>query len=867
MVREGRVEALEARFRGGRTPEELRLLAVAAANQAARLRDQEQRHRAFRRAEARYLTWISAAERDREVEWPQRVVNGAVARVAFAAMILTRWATVDLDTFEITAGKGGDSARLVELLLKARDACEQVLARVQPLADELRSGGAEVEDRYLALGIYDAVPGLLLDARFHLAWANLYLSMVDAANVERRTQGLRAAERTFQELIDSGRSGENIARCLLGLALTLREQQRYDDARRHFELALGETEDGALRARIVYELARSELGAGRFDEARRLLRPLLKDPDELRPDEQAALLYVNLAHLWEANSHLLEAVWLEKSAATSPAPTAVLLRAKQAREVGLRKMNELAGRGGSWPGLVQLFVADVVDPEAPKETLSPAELLFAARQLSQMRQYRHALEYLKEAARRSELPRDLAGETLFELGVCHYRCLEKRAAAEAFERLARELPSDGRAAQAIGYAYQLWAEQAERTGRPEDYLRVADVLTYLLDSFPDHEQRSEALWWLPIALQAAGRYRDAARRYHNVPPNSPHWEEACYRAALCERLLFEAERGGLSPEALQRRADQAVERLATYAREALARADSAADPAALRRWSAAALVSAAELLVSPGVERHQRALELLAGFEQRYPDSPELGRVLAARIEAYRGLRQPQRAAEVVAEFLHAVSPEQAGPTLATVARGLEEEVERLEREGKTDAARQLATQALATFEQLQAWVEADPARVDHREAVWYGLARMNHLAGRYQDAATLVRRLLAADPRNGDYRRLRALVLTASLPADATPQQLAAACEAWAVLLRDPGLRTAHPQRYWEARCHLLELLLRQGRAAEVEAAIRQERIWYPDLAGPWDAQLEELYQQALRQLGRQGPASGPTGTPQPRP
>jgi hypothetical protein len=79
--------------------------------------------------------------------------------------------------------------------------------------------------------------------------------------------------------------------------------------------------------------------------------------------------------------------------------------------------------------------------------------------------------------------------------------------------------------------------------------------------------------------------------------------------------------------------------------------------------------------------------------------------------------------------------------------------------------------------------------------------------------------------------------------------------------MLRDPALRSAAPERYWEARYHYLELMLRGGEAAAVENAIRQERVWYPELGGRgWEAKLNALYERAVEQMEATGGASQPS-------
>ena len=857
LVREGMVEALHAHFHGGRTAEELRLLALAQTNKAARVRDEQRRQEAFKDAEARYLAWVAVVEQDRKTERVQRLVNATMARVTCASMILSQWAATDLDEFEITAGKRSNTKRLLDLLLKTREFLDRAAETLRPLVDELldadRQRDGKAEEQYLIAGIYDTIPQLQLDVRFNRAWTNLYIAMVAAKDVSQRVEALRAAERDFLELVDSDQSGETAGRCRLGLAMTLREQGRYEEARRHFEVALQGADNVALAAQIRYELARGEIRHGRFEEARVVLRSLSeKDPEALAPADQPARFHINLAHLWEANSHLEEALLLEQAADKSAARQAVRTRAAQARETGLRKMNRLASRGGSWPALVQLFVSDTIDSAADEKTQSAAELLFAARQLMEEKEYSRALTQLQAAARRENVPPDLAAEILYELGVCHYRREQTRAAAEMFARVAREHRSHAKSDRAVTYAYQLWARLAEQSKRREDYLCLADVLLNLVQSYPEHEQRAEAMWWLPVALQAGRRYREASEHFGNVPADSPQYEEAQYRRVLCKRLSFESSRDSLSPAELRAPALTVAKELIEYAERAYQRVDTNGDPPARRARSAEALVSAAEVYVSEGVGRSQQGLDLLADFEQRYEDRAQIGRVLAVRISAHRALHEYDQAAQVVELFLRTVPPEQAGGTLAVVARGMQEEVERLEGEGEVEAARRVADQSIPTFEELEKWVLAESSRAKYLDAVRYGLARMCYVAGQYGPARELTARLLAEDDRNGDYQRLNALVLTAIATEQPAPPRLARAREAWGVMLRDPLLRTAAPQRYWEARYHYLEIMLREGKAAEVENAIRQDRVWYPDRGETeWDQKLDELYERAVAELG----------------
>jgi tetratricopeptide (TPR) repeat protein len=137
---------------------------------------------------------------------------------------------------------------------------------------------------------------------------------------------------------------------------------------------------------------------------------------------------------------------------------------------------------------------------------------------------------------------------------------KRRPAAEVFGKLAVEYRGHAKAAQAATFAYQLWGQVAERSRASADYLQLAATLRNLLESFGDHPQRAEALWLLPVALQLAGRFDEAAGEFAKVAETSPHWEEAQY-------AFFEANR--------------AVARAGTYARR-IARGPDAPDAPTFR---------------------------------------------------------------------------------------------------------------------------------------------------------------------------------------------------------------------------------------------------------------------------------------------
>jgi len=866
LVRRGDVVVLEARFGAAPTLEQLRALALAHANRARGLADGDARQREFAAAEQRFAAWIDAVQKQSDKERAQVAVELAEARLAYATIVATQWAAADLDQLDLTGGRRFDRQRLAGLLHKARQQCDQAHELLRPLREELERGGTRAEDQFLTLGVYDALARLRREAAYRLGWVSLYQAIVADGDAGQRAAALGAAERSFRELLDTALAGEAAARSAQGLGMALRELGRFDEAARQFERALQASGSAALAAQVRYEWARSDLAAGKFEDARLRLRPLLERPPDAKADEPVAVFYANLARLLEANSFLVEAGALHR-VVRGGGDDVLAQRAAKLHETGLVKFNELAIRDGAWPALVQLYVDDVIDPHAAAGALTPLELLFTARRLAAEAQYDEALRRLSAAGSRPSVAPELAAEILFQTGLCHDQRGAKREAAAAFERIAREHRRSVRAPVAAGYACQLLAAVAEESVQTADYQRLIELLTFTHQTWPQHERRAELQWWLPVALQAVGRYSEAAEQFRRVPQESAHADEGRYRAVLCERMALEVDRSRLTSDELRARAERCIAALQNYAQAATSRAEAAGD-ARTGQWAAAALVHAAELCLSPGVERYADALALLDEVDRRGADDASAARALAARITAYRGLGRFDEAARVVEGYLTARptgagSPpsEQAVDVLATLADSMRREVEQLEADGQTQEARRLAAAAVPVFERLHTQLagtaagRSDAARL---RAVRLGLARMQRLTGQYEAARALLAELLKDDPRDGVARRLYAQTLTASLPEGPSREQVVAAKEAWAAILGDMTLRESAPDRYWEARYHFLSLLLREGQAAQVEAAIRQEGVWYPELGGPaWHERLEGLRRQAAAAAGSPPPST----------
>lgn len=867
LARDGMVEVLDRRIGDSRAPQDLALRARAQSVAAGQIGDRAMREAAFAEAEQRYAAWIDALVASAEGEALVREVAVCAARAELGGMLLSRWAAIELREFEISSGRRGDAAALRGVLGRAASVLEEAEQAAARLVAPLAAGESGAEQRYLLHGVYDAVWNVSREADANLAWARLYLAMLTDAAAPQRTTLLRQAEEQFRGLARQRLAGEAGARVWLGLAAALREQEQDEEAVRAADQAVQASAGGALEAQARCELARCHLRAERFQEARAVLGATVQAAARQTNSPAAAPgFYENLALVLDAKSHLLEAAVLERGITTAAAASALLRSAERRREDGLSAMARLAARGGPWPELVNLHMREWIRPDADPQRLSTLELLLTARVLLEQDDAGAALPLLRAAAERRDDAAALRGDVLAALGDCHVRRGDLGAAAEVYTELAQELPTHPNAPEAIDLARRLQARVAEQGGAAEDYRKLVRVLRLMLDRFTDHPAADEARWWLPLALQGVGEYAAAAEAFAAVPDSSPHAAEAEYRRLVCRRMEIETAAGAHEPPDAARLFAIAVE-LERYAQTGRRQGREAPlDDAAARRWRAAAGIEAARIwlrrsrpqgrgadatVADPG-----RALDLLERAAELCDES-QRSDVETLRIEALLRLGRVEDALAAVAPLAEAAQGS-AIATAATIGRTLHAELDRLETAEDLGAAGELTRRALPLFEQLAAAGGNDsperetPADVWRRDTLPLMLIRLRYLAGQHESAEGEALRLLERSQESGALLRLLALVRTSWAQTDGTPERLSAAREAWERLLADPALQLTAPQRYWEARTRHLEILLRQGEAAQVLAAIRHDRVWRPELGGPpWKERLLALEARARDAVG----------------
>ncbi len=848
LVQDGHVEALERRFPEPRNADQLRMLALAQRNRAASISDTHDRRNAYEDAARRFEAWIErlrVSARDPR----QRAVELAEARMIYADMILGGWLVPDFDALERTDLHDGDRLRVTRLLVRARSLCREAATSLEPLRKALE-GSDRTREKFLVLGILDPLETLPDQIAYRLAWADVYLARYGGRGAPPDEILLPEATAAFEQLLAESHRPSLIDRARLGLAIALWQQRRYADASVQFRALLRHRVDPALEAQGRYFWARNEIDAGRFGEARTILRPMVSADPAGATQPGPILFYRNLAEIWFARSRLLEAERLERLAGGQPGPV-LRRRIHMLREQGLLALHALARRSAAWRALIDVHVADHLRADTPPSQLEPVELLFLADRLMRENKPAEAAEVLREALGRPDVSRDLRPELLFASGRALLASGQRPQAAATFELLLQQPADDGLLFEAAAQAVQARLQIARQSRRPEDARHVARLIDRILKHWPQHPQRAALLWTRAVALWQAGDFDQAAQAFARIPPDSPHAAEAAFRRVMAIRRAYELRRPRLDAASRLREAQQAAGALLEYARSG----ELASDHTLARAHAAEARVSAAELYVEAGGELARAALNVLAEFERTYPDSPLRARVLAARIAAFLQLGDVQAALRRVDDFVKSASAEQVGPVLARVAQALLDQLpERREQAGKAQI--RAATQAVPLLRRLRDWAAQKPRRHKYRAAAAYGLARALYVAGRYGEALRTLEAQLQDDPANGPYLLLAARVRTAMLRDGAPLEAIRRARDAWGRLLADGTLRQRAPKRYYEARYHYLELTLRAGRADDVLEAIRQERIWDPTLGGPpWQARFVELEKRAARAAGRVRP------------
>ncbi len=848
LVRSGMVEVIERR--AGELPAGLRdaAMARACANRAAALSDPAERQAMFERSGESYADWIRTIEARSDASEAQGLVAIASACEEFGAMLLWRSAAEDLAAFEISDGRMGDRDRLARLLREAVEQLDRASVCAQALNGRLDRDRRAAEQEYLALGIYDEVLRLRRDVPSHSAWAALRAVQVASASSQPAdVLAFRRPEEKFREAI-AARPDSGGSRLHVGLAIALRLQDRSEEARAAATHALrtadGPAEDAAARC----ELARVHLSARRYQEARAILRPVLAVAVGGHRDSGAGSFDENLAAVLDAKSTLAESDTLRFDPADAAISTAMSRKAARLRDEGLGALARLSLRGGSWPELIAAVAESSFRHGAPSDDASCAEWFLWAHRLSREGPSAESIRAWTRAADAADAADPLRSESRLAAARALHE-MESAGAADAYLRFATESPDHPEAARAAELACAFRVRDAERSRTPEAYAAVRAAADALRSAFPQHPRGDWAQWVRAIALEGEGRLAEAAAAYSEFALESPYGLEAGYRGLMCRAEAWR--RASITASEPERRvgATAVAAALETFAERARGQATDPARRDEAVELASLATLEAARLLADPAAGGAERALKLLDALAEPSSKGVLRDAALSMRIDLLTRLDRIEEALLLVraSRGSDAVS---AGAAPASILAAIDARLDALERDGDPEKLRSLVRAARDALGDLP---ESTPGTesADARTVAALG-ARLLALDGEPERATAIADELLRAAPSDGNLLRLRAQCLTARAKRSGAHEDAARARSAWEKLLEDESLAVSAAERFWEARYAVLTLRLSEGRADEVASAVRQERIWRPELGGPsWRDQFLELERRAIEAAG----------------
>jgi tetratricopeptide (TPR) repeat protein len=440
----------------------------------------------------------------------------------------------------------------------------------------------------------------------------------------------------------------------------------------------------------------------------------------------------------------------------------------------------LAVRGGPWPARVESVVTDKLGERTSYGLALRAQLAVDRSRCADVSPLAEASEKVTDAGRARYRP-----EILFLDGGCRLNAGKAREAAGVFARLLDEFPTAARAREAAYYRFR--ALDVARTSDAALTGTYEHALTAYLERYPTADGAAEARFLFGELLRGRGD---------------------------CDRAKAEYARIGSGPFAARARLGALECAVAQLGKDAAARVTVLAGLRELVRDTPAKgpdqkLVARAALLgaaVAAGGDQpdHAAVLELLDGFETRYPDAGALhARAVELRLLARVATGQLERANTDLDAFLRQGGDGDRRKTLVRLGRDL---VRRLETLPATERERGLAM-AHRIYETL--------VRDGGNTADRLMLADLALRAGDVPGARRIYEEIIGADGTSAE--ALRGAARAATTGGDRT-----AALGYWRrVLDISPPGGTA----WYEARLAQVSLLVEDGRRSQACEVLRSSR------------------------------------------
>ena len=314
----------------------------------------------------------------------------------------------------------------------------------------------------------------------------------------------------------------------------------------------------------------------------------------------------------------------------------------------------LAARGGVWPAQVASVIADKL-PRSSYGLYLLAQLAVDRGRCADVAPLPEASAAATDAGRNRYRP-----EILFLNAGCRLNAGKAREAADEFGKLVTEFPESARAREAAYYRFR--ALDVARTSDATQARAYEEALATYLARYPTAEGAPEAHYLLGELLRSRNDCARAEAEYAHVASGA-----FASRARLGS---LECGAGALTAKATAEERRRVLAGLRTFVRETPPRGS---DQALVAR---AALLGAA---VAAGTTPpdHAAVLELLDGFETRYPDAKELQfRALELRLVARIGSGELDRAGSDLDAFIRHGADAERRRTLIRLGRELATQAE-----------------------------------------------------------------------------------------------------------------------------------------------------------------------------------------------
>lgn len=843
LIEHGMPEVLESLLSNRARTHQV-LTARAFVRAAAMRTSPSQKDEDLAKAEAGYRAALQATD---SATWNSDLKRRFVAarwRVELADLILRQRCAADLDQLEATSGLAKASPALVQRL---GDALFEYRSADEALTGLL--GTAEREpDALLATGIGEALPALAHACALNLAWTLTFQAIAADTSASERARHIQDALRRFDEVAHRTNDPERKINSLIGAAVAFRVAGKPDDSATILESLLGSCKDAVTRTRVHFELGRTYLARREFARAVTAFSALTPSTTAPFTKSSAESFYVQLAPVLRAYARLMDAQ-------RSHPPNEV------ARLEAREELLAIRRRGGAWPAICDLYLADATPAYRRASELGPGERRLAARKLMAQERYADALVILRELlAAATERPGSNEHELQLDVATCQMHTQRPEEALDNAETVARNATDADIADRATLIALDAARQLCQRTGLAKDYGRFVEVARRALDRTRDPTRRDALAIEAAQAARRAGRDADAGALLATVSSSSGLSLHAKAESIRLRHEKLVPTLTGMKPDDAARAARELADEWERVLNE-LER--SGTTDAATRNDYSTATLCAAELLASAAIQRPDAALARLSKVADGDWPSETRAKATCLRLRCMIARRDFVG----VQQWLSAIASQAASDVGLLLALGteLESQCRAASDAGHEELARQIAESSLSVMRQVCSAMARDPQRSGDIPIVEFGLARMLLQSDHAADALEILDRLVGLHPEDLNFRWYHARASERVARAThSTPDAPVRAERAWRSLLEDATLRDRDPACYWDARYHWLQWQLERGRAEEVARGIDAERVWYPELGGsPWKDRLLKLAEQARAQSARDASPAA-SGLPQ---